>query len=133
MAREDVDVITRMYEAWNGGDVIELLKVFDDEVEVRPALGAMLSSTVYTGRDGVAAWYSETYEPWADLRAEPQRFIDAGERTVVVVGLHARVAGGKVDVEAEIGHVLTVRNGRIARLDGYETPAAALEAVGLEA
>jgi hypothetical protein len=50
---------------------------------------------------------------------------------VVVVALHPRVPGGEVDVESEIAHVVTVRGGRIARLDGYEEPGAALASVGL--
>jgi ketosteroid isomerase-like protein len=111
--------------------MVALTEVFDAEVEVRPALSVFLASTVYRGHDGVAAWYRETYEPWVELHADPQRFIDAGERTVVVVALHARVPGGEVDVESEIAHVVTVRGGRIARLDGYEEPDAALASVGL--
>jgi len=131
MSSANIEVIERMYDAWNSGDVPALLDVCDAEVEVRPALGPMLSATVYYGHEGVAAWYTETYEPWAELRAEPQRYVDAGERTVVVVELHARVAGGQVDVDAEIAHVVTVRGGRIARLEGYEDPDAALHAVGM--
>jgi hypothetical protein len=66
-----------------------------------------------------------------ELHAEPQRFVDAGERTVVVVALHARVPGGQVEVEGEIAQVVTVRGGRIVRLDGYEEPDDALAAVGV--
>ena len=131
MSREDHEVITRMYRAWNSGDVDALRDVFDAEVEVRPALSTFLASTVYCGHDGVAAWYAEVYEPWAEMTAEPQRFVDAGERTVVVVGLHARVPGGEVDLEGEIAHVVTVRDGKIVKLDGYDQPEAALSAVGL--
>jgi hypothetical protein len=50
---------------------------------------------------------------------------------VVVVALHARVPGGQVEVETEIAQVVTVRGGRIVRLDGYEQADAALAAVGL--
>ncbi len=121
-----------MYRAWNSGDMDALADVFDADVEVRPALSTFLASSVYRGHDGVAAWYAETFEPWAEIRAEPQRFVDAGERTVVVVGLHARVPGGEVDLDAEIAHVVTIRDGRIVRLDGYDQPQAALRALGLE-
>jgi ketosteroid isomerase-like protein len=131
MSAADVELITRMYRAWNSGDVEALKDVFDADVEVRPALSAFLASTVYRGHDGVATWYEETYEPWVELLAEPQRFIDAGERTVVVVALHARVPGGQVDVEGEIAQVVTVRGDRIVRLDGYEEPGAAFAAVGV--
>jgi ketosteroid isomerase-like protein len=109
-----------------------LADVFDAEVEVRPALSTFLESTVYRGHDGVAAWYAETYEPWAQMTAEPQRFVDGGERTVVVVGLHARVPGGEVHLDAEIAHVVTIRDARIVKLDAYGAPEAALSAVGVE-
>ena len=132
MSQEDHEIITRMYRAWNSGDMDALVDVFDTEAEVRPALSTFLASSVYRGHDGVAAWYAETYEPWAEMRAEPQRFLDAGERTVVVVGLHARVPGGEVDLEGEIAHVVTICDGRIIKLDGYDAPEAALSAVGLE-
>jgi len=129
----DIEPITRMFRAWNSGDIAALIDAFDAEAEVRPAMSAFLASTVYRGHDGVAAWYEETYEPWVELHAEPQRLIDAGERIVVVVALRARVPGGHVAVEGKIAQVVTVRDGRIVRLDGYEEPEAAFAAVGLEA
>jgi uncharacterized protein len=132
MSQENIEIITRMYRAWNRGDMNALTDVFDAEVEVRPALSTFLESTVYHGHDGVLAWYAETYEPWGEMTAEPQRFVDAGERTVVVVGLHARVPGGGVDLDGEIAHVVTIRDARIVKLDGYDAPEAARSAVGLE-
>jgi ketosteroid isomerase-like protein len=111
--------------------VEDLLEVFDADVEVRPALSTFLAAMVYRGHDGVRSWYEETNEPWAELEAEPERFYDAGERTVVVISLHARVPGGKVDVDTEIAHVVTIRDGHIVRLDGYDQPDAALAAVGI--
>ena len=131
MSAADVELIQRMYRAWNSGDMVALVDTFHADVEVRSALGAFLASTVYRGHEGVAAWYEETYEPWAELHAEPKRFIDAGERTVVVAALRARVPGGRVDVEGEIAQVVTVRDGRILRLDGYEEADAAFAAVGV--
>jgi hypothetical protein len=77
MSQEDRELMRRMYRAWNDGDMDALADVFDADVEVRPALSAFLAGTVYRGHDGVAAWYAETYEPWAKLRAEPRRFVDA--------------------------------------------------------
>jgi ketosteroid isomerase-like protein len=132
MSEADHEIITRMYHAWNSADMDALADVFDPQVEVRPALSTFLASTVYRGHDGVAAWYAETHEPWAEMRAEPLRFVDAGERTVVVVGLQARVPGGEVHLHGEIAHVVTIREGCIVKLDGYDAPEAALSALGLE-
>src|SRR2546430_2516959 len=127
----DADLITRMLHEWNGGDVDALVQVFDPEVEVRPALSTFLASMVYRGHEGIREWYAETNEPWAQLQAEAERFVEAGDRTVVIVALHARVSGSEIDVAGRIAHVVTVRDGRILRLDGYDEPDKALAAVGL--
>jgi ketosteroid isomerase-like protein len=132
VADADVELIARMVREWNSGDVEALLEVFDPEVEVRPALRTFLAATVYRGHDGVRTWFEESNEPWAELHAEPERFAKDGERTLVVLALRARVPGGRVDVDAEIAHVVTIRDGRIVRLDGYENPATALAELGLE-
>jgi uncharacterized protein len=131
MSQEDVQLVSRLHGAWNRGDMAALTDAFDPQVEVRPALSVFLASTIYRGHEGVEAWYAETNEPWTALHAEPHRVLDAGERTVVMIGLQARVPGGRVDVDAEIAHVLTIRDGRIVRLDGYEDREAALAAVGM--
>jgi len=86
---------------------------------------------VYRGHEDIRAWYAETNEPWAELHAEPEQFIDAGERTLVIIALHARVPGGRVDVGARIAHIITIRDGKIVRLDGYDEPDNALGAAGL--
>jgi hypothetical protein len=51
----------------------------------------------------------------------------------VIVALHARVPGGEIDVAARIAQVVTIRDGRIVRLEGYDEPDDALAAVGLAA
>jgi len=127
----DTELIERMLREWNEGNVDALVEIFDPEVEVRPALSTFLASMVYRGHEGIRRWYAETNEPWAELQAEPERFIDAGERTVVIIALHARVPGGRIDVGARIAHVVTIHDGRIVRLDGFDEPDAALAAAGL--
>ena len=132
MSQAGVDTLRRFYELWNSGDVDALTELFDVDAEVRPALSAFLASTVYRGRHGIAAWHAETNEPWADLCVEPERFLDTGERVLGVVRLVARSPGAQVDVETQIAHIATVRDGLIVRLDGYEEPSSALAALGRE-
>ncbi len=121
-----------MLREWNRGDLDALLELFDEEVEVRPALSTFLAAPVYRGHAGIRSWYTETNEPWAELQAQPERFIEADGRTVVIIALHARVPGGQVDVGARIAHVVTIRAGKIVRLDGYDEPQNALAALELE-
>jgi ketosteroid isomerase-like protein len=133
MAAGELDLLRHMYAAWNRGDVDALIETFDVDAEVRPAMSAFLASTIYRGHQGVAEWFADTYEPWAELAAEPARFIEAGDRIVVIVELHARVPGGQVEIESEIAHIATVRDGKIVALDGYDDADAALAAAGMPA
>jgi ketosteroid isomerase-like protein len=127
---QNVEIAGAVYDAWNRGDVDALVAAFDANAQVRPALNTFMRSTVYRGHDGVRDWFADTYEPWAEINIEPVRFIEAGEHVVVLLCLRARVPGGQVPVDTEIAHVVTIRKGRIVRLDGYDDPSAALSAVG---
>jgi ketosteroid isomerase-like protein len=131
VAEAHIELITRMLREWNSGDLEALVEAFDPEVEVRPAYRTFLASMVYRGHDGVRLWFEETNEPWAELQAEPERFLDADGRTVVVIALHARVPGGHVEVAGKIALVVTIHDGRIVQLDGYDDPDAALAAAGV--
>ena len=68
---------------------------------------------------------------WKRQQTEPEEFIPVGEDQVVVP---IRIVSiGRDDVEA-VAHavlVMTVREGRIAYMKGFQSKAEALEAVGL--
>ena len=70
-------------------------------------------------------------ETWLSQRAEPEEFIEAGDRVVVVLRLVStgRSSGGTL--EASSAWVATFRENKIARLCAYQTRAEALAAVGL--
>ena len=60
----------------------------------------------------------------------PHRVLDAGERTVVLVACAHGSPAARWTWTPKWVHVLTIRDGRIVRLDGYEEPEAALAAAG---
>ena len=62
---------------------------------------------------------------------EPEEFIDAGERVVVLARLSARGRASGVALVRRDGMVWTVRGGKAVRLDYFNRPADALEAAGL--
>jgi ketosteroid isomerase-like protein len=87
---------------------------------------------VYRGHDGWRDWIAEYGEAWESFSLEPQEYIDAGKgRVVQVARLSARGRGSGVSLERLDGIVWTVRDGKVVRLDYYNSPAEALEAVGL--
>jgi hypothetical protein len=68
---------------------------------------------------------------WKDQHTEPQEFIPAGEDQVVVPIQIVSIGRDDVETVAHAVLVMTVREGKIAHLKGYQSKAEALEAVGV--
>jgi ketosteroid isomerase-like protein len=85
-------------------------------------------SRVFRGPDGLKRWTVRTKEVWGEWRFELQRFIDVGERVVVLV--HLVATGGKsgVRLERDTAHVWTLADGKVIRCEVYLDPSEALEA-----
>jgi len=85
----------------------------------------------YRGHDGYARWLTDWGRAWSDFSLETERFIEAGDKVVVVFQLTAKGKGSGVEVKRRDGMVLTLRDGKTIRLDYYNNVPAALEAAGL--
>ena len=70
-------------------------------------------------------------EVWDEHRFEPQDFLDAGDRVVVLLREYQRGKGSGVELVVETATIFDVHHGRIVRMQGYMNRAEALEAVGL--
>lgn len=102
----------------------------DAEVEVYDH--DIMDGEEYRGHAGVRRWLEDWASAWSEFSLEPEEFIDAGERMVAVVRMTARGASSGVLVERQDALVQSVRDGKLVRIDYYNTRAQALEAVGLE-
>lgn len=58
----------------------------------------------------------------ADARTEAERFIDLGERVLVLDRHTARGRRSGIAVEHEVANLFTVRGGRIVRWEAYWAP-----------
>ncbi|HEX3562376.1 MAG TPA: hypothetical protein VHU24_06025, partial [Solirubrobacterales bacterium] len=74
---------------------------------------------------------TEDLEAWEERRLEPEEFIDAGDEVVVLMHEYRRGRGSGVELESDTAVVFAVRDGRVARIQGYMDRNAALEAAGL--
>jgi ketosteroid isomerase-like protein len=89
-------------------------------------------SRVFRGPDGLKRWTVRTKDVWGEWRFELQRFIDLGERVVVLVHLVARGGKSGVRLERDTAHVWTLAGGRVTRCEVYLDPSEALKAMGVE-
>ena len=85
------------------------------------------AAATYRGHDGIRRFYGEVSEVWEEFRWEPQRFVDAGDRVVVLLHSHGRGRGSGLEMSRDVAMVWTVRDGRAASVRFYADQAAALD------
>jgi ketosteroid isomerase-like protein len=87
---------------------------------------------VFRGPDGLKRWVVRTKEVWGEWQFQLERFIDMGERVVVLVHLVAEGGQSGVRLERDTAHVWTIEDGKVTGCEVFLDRAEALEALGLK-
>jgi ketosteroid isomerase-like protein len=104
--------------------------VTHEEVEVHDH--DILDAGDYRGHAGFGRWLEDWAAAWSEFSMEPEEFLDAGERVVAVIRMKAKGRGSGVVVQRQDAMVCKVRDGKIVRLDYYNSREQGLKAAGLE-
>jgi ketosteroid isomerase-like protein len=129
MSQENVDLVRGIFAAWLRGD--PALDQFDPEISMVESATLPGAASAH-GIDAVRRYIESFAKHWEDIRFEPQEYLDAGDRVVVIARLVGRGKSSGVDVERTWAYVWTVRDGRALRMEGYADRAEALVAAGLD-
>jgi ketosteroid isomerase-like protein len=118
MTEDDVKSLRRIYEALSRWDVDELLRDLSHDIEWTAPETLPWGGTRH-GHDGVQAFASIFQEHIDGSWADPDDFLDAGDRMVVLGRLRGR--GRKSGRGFEVGfvHVWTMSDGVASRCQSY--------------
>ncbi|MEA2273805.1 MAG: uncharacterized protein QOI98_2513 [Solirubrobacteraceae bacterium] len=134
MSQENVEVVRTLYDEMAQGRLSTCMYLFDSEVEYArpsPAGEAAGLGGTWHGVEEMGRAVAEFIDAFDDFRLEAQRYIDVGDRVVVLGRFRCTAKTSGVLVERDVGDVLTVQDGRIMRFHQYWERAEALGAVGL--
>ena len=131
MSQENVDIVRRVLEATNRGDIEEMLTYIDPEGELHSAIIGGAEGNVYGGHDGFRRWYVEIEATFEELRTELTELRGLGDRVVGLGHIYARGRESGVELDSATGWVFTLRNGKVLKAEGFLSPDKALHAVGL--
>jgi ketosteroid isomerase-like protein len=131
MTAEDIDLIRRMFEAFNAGDVEGMVALTHPDAEVYP-MRAQLEGRAYRGHEGIREMIADITEDWDDLEMVTQKFVEGDDATAVTGRLRGRGKASGVDVDVPMGWVWRVRDHRAIYAKAYSEEADALRAAGLE-
>jgi ketosteroid isomerase-like protein len=130
---ENLELARRAFHAMQTGGLPAVLEFLDPQVEFEPPDDALERRGNFKGHAAVRDRWDVLFEPFADVRIEPEEFVEAGEETVVAVfRINARGKASGVPVEMQLGYVVTVRDGKVVRMKAYLDPEEAKRAAGLE-
>jgi ketosteroid isomerase-like protein len=131
MSEENVEVVRRLYEALNRGDLEGAIEMTDPNIRYDLS-ERVFNPAVYQGHDGIRRFSAEVDEVWDEFRVEPLDFIDVGDKIIVSHLVHARGKGSGVDVELPSTSVYTLREGKVLAIRMYREHDQALEAARLK-
>jgi ketosteroid isomerase-like protein len=131
MSQENVEIVRRMLDAFNRGDLDGVIATFDEdclleeprEMPDRPSRG-------FRRHDGIREWMANL-RGVAGVRFEPRSFTTGGGAVVSELAAHGQGQGSGVPVEWTTFAVMQMRDGKITRAQAFLNKADALEAAGL--
>ncbi len=130
MSRENVEVVRRHNEAWNGRDLMTVLTLWHSDAEIDWSRSRGPLKGVYCGHRELETFWNEFWSTFEEVQIEMHGFTEAGSAVVTTTTAHMLGRDG-IEVIARSTYVYTVENGQITRLRMFQGRAEALEAVGL--
>ena len=133
MPEDNVAVVRRLYELFPdlaaGEPPPEVVELFDPGVRLDQTRNGF-NPAVFDGIDGLFGALARVRETWDSFAMRPERFVEVGDKVVVLNVVQARGAGGGVEVEGRSSSVHQLREGRIVALTVYPDPDEGFRAAG---
>ena len=133
MSQENVKLVRSAIEAYIAGDRETLVDFTAEDVEICPDVGVP-EAKPFRGREEFRRFLAESDEDWEGgaSSGEIREVFPVGDDRVVTLadwGGRGRASG--IDVRSSLTSILTIRDGRIVKIEYFFDHAQALEAVGL--
>jgi ketosteroid isomerase-like protein len=129
MARTNLEVVQEVIrlfgQAVHGEPSPELFELFARDVEI-DMTRRVFNPDTYEGHAGLRRLGREVSETWGDFRVEPERFVESGDRVIVIERRRGRGRQSGLEVDTRSAAVYTIRHGKVVRLETDMRPEDAL-------
>ena len=116
VSEADVKLLEGVYAEWAEGN-FWTPDVFDPEVEIIWRRDAPDTHGTTKGIPVMGTMLKEWFQGLEDVRFEAERFVDLGDRVLVVVVQKARGRRSGIELIGRYGHLWTLRDGKAIRLE----------------
>lgn len=123
------ELVQRGYALFKTGDIAGILDLCADDIVWSSMDSEYVPySGTYTGKQGVAQFFSKLNQAVEFEQFEPTTFIVDTEQVAVAGASKSTVRSTGVPVENRWVHVFSIRDGKIARFEQYDDSAAIVDA-----
>ena len=128
MSTEDVEVARRAFDSFNRRDLASAVAAFHPDAEWIPYLAA-LEEHSYRGRDQIEAMWRDVLKNFPDFRIELVELVTVRGNTLVFeVEFQGMGVASGADTRTTVFQVVSFRDGRVARVEGFRDRREALAA-----
>jgi ketosteroid isomerase-like protein len=130
MPQSNVERLRAGYEALDRGDLTAVQEFIHPQAEMhdRPEIP---DASTFIGWEGIVLSIQASEETFDDFHFRPERFIENGDKIVVILTMTGTGRASGIPVEERIAHLWTVKDGVGVKLQAFTDPGDALEAAGL--
>jgi ketosteroid isomerase-like protein len=106
------------YAAFNRGDMDAAVVSLDENIEwIEPK--EFPGGRAYHGRESAKQYLAQSRAAWAEVSSEPEQFIPAGNRIVVLVHARVRAKGSSEWQDVRLADVYTFQGGKAIQMRAF--------------
>ena len=130
MSEENVEVVRRVYDAFDRRDLETIAEIISDDFELDISAHPIPDfPNTGVGRDHMFRFFATYLSGFSEYELTVTELLQADD--VVVALVHDKAKLGDATVERDLAHIWTIDGGRVVRFQAFTTHEAALEAAGL--
>lgn len=130
MSQENLERVLAGYARFNAGEKEPPIEYWHEDAEYVASSDDPDSDT-HRGIEAIRRQFARWTEAYPDLQVEPQEARSNGDRVFVWVRFVGHGAASGLQIDMELAHVSTVRDGKTIRLVEFRDRSEALKAAGL--
>jgi len=131
MSRENVELLRKVSDAWNRGEIYRWLDYAAPDIEWMPAGPAAVERTIYRGYDEVRDGITAARETWDVFEFQESEVRDLGESTLWLGHVKMRGSTSGIELDQEFAIHSVVHDGMITLIHTFLSWQEGREAVGL--
>jgi ketosteroid isomerase-like protein len=129
MSEENVEIMRRIIDAWDSGDLSEWANGLHEEIKWVPLAENPQTEPIH-GAEATLAFVADWIEPWEEYTVELLGIIDAGEWVVISTRQFGKLPTG-AEISIEMHAAAEFRDDQVVEMRWFMNEADAREVAGL--